>query len=91
MRSCLLVALVAALLAEPAHAKRRNRAERALAQLWCETQRDDALREARQLRGLERKQVSAGIDQRYHVGRRRAKKATSLEDVMIEVREGYRK
>lgn len=91
MRSCLLLLLGMMLCVAPAHAKRRNRAERSLAKLWCETQREDARHEARQLRGLERKQVRAAIDERYHASRRRAKNANSLEDVMIDVREGFRK
>jgi hypothetical protein len=91
MRSCLIFFLVVIVLATPAHAKRRNRAERVLAKLWAETVRDDAKREARQLRGHEREMARDAADQRYIEDKRRAKNARSLEAVMADVREPYRK
>jgi hypothetical protein len=84
------VALLMFALVLPAEAKRRNRAERSLAKLWNETRYEDARWDARQLKGDEAEDAYDAARASYAAGKKRAKKATSLEELMGEIRVSQR-
>lgn len=80
MAACLC--LMTALCSAPTSAARRNREGRMLADLYCETEYQDALRNAGQLRGHERTHARRAARERFEECHKKARKAYQVEDVM---------
>lgn len=76
------VCLFAALSSATTQAARKNREGRVLAALYCETEYQDAMRNADYLRGHERKAARRLARERFDECRGKAKKAYQVEDVM---------
>lgn len=77
-----LCVIAAALLATATAEARRPRQGRVLASLYCDTEYEDARREADYLRGAERRMARDAARQRLEECRKRARKAYQVEDVM---------
>ena len=77
----LVLCILAAANLNDAHAK-RPREGRVLADLFCRTEYDDAIRATAQLRGEERHAARDAARDRYQECHRKARKAYQVEDVM---------